>query len=878
MHLMRASWRVVVTAAALACADRQPFVLLTIEDPDSVATDFVELSVGLTAASRHPVHLARRSLPVTVTVTAADAGDKDLWVEARDADGWALGRGQATVRFASRGTPTGAVILKKGCLASADCDDALFCNGREVCDAGFCRSGESPCASVFACINTTCVELDGGTGACSVVVNHAACASGEYCSPTVGCVQGNGCHSSADCDDGKLCNGSEQCVNFICLGGQPPATEDGDPCTLDGCSETLGVFHLARQALDGDVCDPESPSRKICISAAGGCTQSTCADGFVDAGSTPPEACDDGPNNSDIWSATRHCNASCSGWAPYCGDGSIEPGQETCDDGDDRDTGNGCSATCQRNDHCGDQAVQSLYEQCDDGDVDECNGCRTDCRRGCICAAHGACLGSTWCSQGQCVDCTDSSHCGSSCGVCNGETPSCGGVAAGCVCDTTPGPRGSCVPGSYCNVTSCTACDDALHCGPECTACNVDTPVCAGVDVGCVASSCSGKRDFTPCWTVTMPDRSYDICIDGTCQSPGCGDSSCNPPGVGFARTDLDTNWRLPDGDQRHCYDDNGFVLASCPGAAGSVACGATNGCGQDAQYGWDVSHSQNERFVRGLDAPDEPVVFDNITNLMWQGCVGGMAGLSCSSGGGFFSLAWSDALSLCETLDWGGYRDWRLPDPSELDSIYDYGVVASSAAGAFDPAAFPGAPGESLWTNMTSMSNAAAAWSVRFLNANVLDDNKTTRHAVICVRRLPARGPPSTRFVRSVPVVGEPIVEDRATGLVWQGCQVGGCSAATSLDWRTALAACENLSWAGKSDWRLPSAPETHSILDMRLASPALNTTVFSIMAYSEWTSTTISPLPNYAVQVSFAYGDSSLVFGKTYPTSSARCVRDAP
>jgi hypothetical protein len=68
--------------------------------------------------------------------------------------------------------------------------------------------------------------------------------------------------------------------------------------------------------------------------------------------------------------------------------------------------------------------------------------------------------------------------------------------------------------------------------------------------------------DFTPCSRVTSPDYSYDICVNGECVSPGCGDISCNAPGPSFVP---------PDTDQRACFDASAAVDCTSLGTAGSV-------------------------------------------------------------------------------------------------------------------------------------------------------------------------------------------------------------------------------------------------------------------------------------------------------------------
>lgn len=73
---------------------------------------------------------------------------------------------------------------------------------------------------------------------------------------------------------------------------------------------------------------------------------SVCGNGIVEA---PTEVCDDGKNTGLYSTSTvsRQCATNCLSWAPYCGDGILQPYYgEQCDDGNNTG-GDGCSATCQ---------------------------------------------------------------------------------------------------------------------------------------------------------------------------------------------------------------------------------------------------------------------------------------------------------------------------------------------------------------------------------------------------------------------------------------------------------------------------------------------------------------------------------------------------
>jgi hypothetical protein len=932
------------TSLLAASCSRPPFVVLTVEDPEQIATGWTQLAVGESADTMSLATPSRHAFPVSITVTATITSEKTLWVEARNASGATLGRSKTLARFASAGTPTATVVLGKPCDAAAGCDDGLFCtgvetcvdrvcvegmpaclagfacvtgascaegetqaecsfavdnglcgqgeycdtsagcspgvgctsdtqcddalacNGRELCLRGKCEPGAPLCVSSFACVTETCAELGAGASACGITADHGKCGYGEYCNPAAGCVQGKGCNDATECQDGYQCDGAEQCVNLMCVGGIPPAVDDIDDCTVDGCNDlqTPAIFHLALPDRDGNACTiPSVGGAGVCVASKGGCVSSTCGDGVVFAAAN--EVCDDGPANLDVWSMTRHCNSTCSGHAGYCGDGHTDVGHETCDDGNVTEDDNGCDEFCQRNDDCGDGLVQSLFEQCDDGDADECNGCRTDCRRGCICATNQGCLAGTLCDTGICSDCATPAHCGMTCVACSGDKPLCEGVGTGCVCSSIPAPRGSCGPGTFCSGQTCSGiCNDTSHCGQECDTCGGNTPTCAGLDVGCIADSCAGQPDFTPCRVVTSPDWSFDICSHEVCVSPGSG-MTMNTPGPGFARADVDPLFEYPDTGQRKCYDQNGVEMSPCPSAGQAFF-------GQDAQYGWDQTHLLSTRFSRTEPVAGDTVVDDTVTGMMWQGCAAGLYGSSCAKGNLQY-IGYYEARVYCDTLIWAGYSDWRLPD------VYDWVAIADFGANWFDIEAFPGPAGLTCWSS-TYTGNGIYVLS-NFMGG----DDVRTEDYVRCVRK----GVHAvSRFARSeqTPGDGEPMVADAKTGLVWQGCAVGqsgsacGTGTAEPRTWQEALSDCEELTWGQKSDWRLPNAKEIMSIADPR-GSPWFDPAFLPVPACSYWSSTSSSP--QLAVTLASMSAYQRILFlasDKDAPASPtcARCVRQAP
>lgn len=371
-------------------------------------------------------------------------------------------------------------------------------------------------------------------------------------------------------------------------------------------------------------------------------------------------------------------------------------------------------------------------------------------------------------------------------------------------------------------------------------------------------AQCSGKNDFTPCHIATKPDRSYDICVNQVCVSPGCGDASCNAPGPHFP---------LPDTGQHSCYNNRSSI--ACPalpcGGGGSPAF-----CGQDAQYGWDATHPPTMRYVRDTSVKDNPVVRDNVTGLMWQGCAQGFYGNRCEKGTDV-NLDWWTSLANCNALAWGGYKDWRLPDEYELISHVNYGQYPYEAN--VDPNAFPNTPADYFWTSSTRLLDDHVAWGmflgVGYMNAEA---GKIAKMYSRCVRG----GPSLARSFVPSSQSGVRVVSDTLTGLTWQGCVVGlsgdKCDkgTATWARWSEALSLCE------ARGWRLPNIMELRSLVKNNVENPSIDTNAFpGTPGEFMWASTSRSDKPSYAWGVTFDYG-SVFYYGKSDSKFGyVRCVR---
>jgi hypothetical protein len=318
----------------------------------------------------------------------------------------------------------------------------------------------------------------------------------------------------------------------------------------------------------------------------------------------------------------------------------------------------------------------------------------------------------------------------------------------------------------------------------------------------------------------------------------------------------------LADTNQRECYD--GSAAISCPSPGQDFY-------GQDAQYGWDPNHPSSTRYTRTAAVLHQPIVTDNVTGLVWQGCVAGLSGPLCSNEIEN-TYTWSDALAYCDALEWGNQKKWRLPDPYELISIVDRGSEYPS----IDLSIFPGTPSGALWTSATHADYSNTAWLVNFGLGYMSYLFKDSDIRVRCVRG----GTFDSQGFEISNASSERIVTDKLTKLVWQGCPAGllgrDCTEGyeSSYTWKQALAYCEGLFHGGHDDWRLPSVVELQSIVHQRRTNPATDIKAFpGIFSLWFWSSSSLAQMQNLAWTVDFNYG--LVLNGTKADSGSVRCVR---
>ncbi len=435
------------------------------------------------------------------------------------------------------------------------CNDGLFCTVTDTCQSGTCTGSGNPCPGPDG--DDNCAEScnEGASDCTAADPDGVACNDNLFCNGTDSCQAGacsqhggnpcpgpdgdNDCGEScnegasdctaadpdgAACNDGVFCNGSDSCQAGACFqhGGDPCPGPDGDANCAESCNEGAGDCTAADT--DGSACaddglfctGPEQCQGGSCNSLGNPCT--------------PPGSCDD-------------INDLCAG----CGDGVVSAGEQCdpvapasdncCDPGSCQWTASGMPDP---------QLACSVAPECQLDVCDGSGGCTTiNDANGIPCTDDGFfCTGSELCQNGSCTgsgnpcpgpdgdnncaescnegagDCTaadpDSAACDDSV-FCNGTDSCLAGACSQHGVNPCPGPDGDNNCAESCNegAGDCTAAD------PDSAACD-DSIFCNGAD-SCLTGACS-QHGGNPC-----PGPDGDSNCAESCNE-GAGDCTLNDP------------------------------------------------------------------------------------------------------------------------------------------------------------------------------------------------------------------------------------------------------------------------------------------------------------------------------------------------------------
>lgn len=108
-------------------------------------------------------------------------------------------------------------------------------------------------------------------------------------------------------------------------------------------------------------------------------------------------------------------------------------------------------------------------------------------------------------------------------------------------------------------------------------------------------------------------------------------------------------------------------------------------------------------------------LVKDRLSGLLW-------------TRGDTTQRTWESAISYCETLNYGGFMDWRLPTQKELMQAYVDGIWSQKGASKLSLMSY-------VWSATSVSYSTTAAWLVYLNYGSIAATNKTSNGYALCVR-----------------------------------------------------------------------------------------------------------------------------------------------
>lgn len=277
-----------------------------------------------------------------------------------------------------------------------------------------------------------------------------------------------------------------------------------------------------------------------------------------------------------------------------------------------------------------------------------------------------------------------------------------------------------------------------------------------------------------------------------------------------------DVKHLVTDTMQSDCYDTRGQVI-DCPASELPLS-------GQDAQHSSLPTSYEN----------CSGIVTDLNTGLMWEQAHHDER------------VSYPVAAASCESLELGGYADWRIPSIRELFSINDARGDQHETGAFYLDAVFDFAyptdvelTGSHLaqmmgqtWSSTPRPDNERINYFYNFLDGHIKSQFNDSPNSTLFYRCV--RGDASAFQESSYTDHDDGTVSDDNTGLMWQQANAEDGPGDFQFNWSEALEYCESLSLAGHEDWMLPDIKQLLSIVDYEAPDYAstnmvLDTSVFS-------------------------------------------------
>jgi formylglycine-generating enzyme required for sulfatase activity len=231
---------------------------------------------------------------------------------------------------------------------------------------------------------------------------------------------------------------------------------------------------------------------------------------------------------------------------------------------------------------------------------------------------------------------------------------------------------------------------------------------------------------------------------------------------------------------------------------------------GQDAQYAarkgcvphsyTEIENPEEHEVELRATVQDPPFIKDDVTGLTWW---------LTGKGGTYEEMKDECAVS------YGGIEDWRLPEPQEIASLSDLGMLYGNK---IDPVYFqelysdtslPQSKSYGYDLILTSVENYFYLMSYGVIAELVMDVRSSSASGYLMCVSGEKYGEVSAETYSTVTENGAEMIRDLSTDLFWQKEPV------RKATWKEALAYCENLEYAGHTDWRLPNMNELLSLVD---------------------------------------------------------------